>query len=81
MTSKQIVKLTALRADADDHGDTATVALVDQALAGDAAASASLGIAARAVRAVSTGRAARTVRPSTRVVSRTSDHPWIHDVE
>lgn len=82
MTTKQTAKLTGIRDEADLHGDAATVALVDAALAGDAEAAAKLGVAAKVHRAVSTGAAAkapRIRRPAPGIT--TPAHPWAHDEE
>lgn len=81
MTTKQTAKLTALCAEARAHGDDATVALVDAALAGDAEAARKLGVAAKAHRAVSTGAAARAPRTRRPEVATPSAHPWAHDEE
>jgi hypothetical protein len=81
MTTKQIETLNTLRSEAEDHGDTKTVALVDLALTGDVAALAKLGIAARAVKAVSTGRAAKAARAPRQSATARGEHPWAHDVE
>lgn len=80
MTTRQTAKLTALRTEADLHGDDATVALVDAALAGDAAAAARLGVAARAARAAHTGIASTTA-PRARRGFAAASHPWAHDEE
>lgn len=75
-------KLAALRIEAEMHGDDRTVALVDAALAGDIAAAARLGIAAKAVKAVATGAAAKaTPAARNQMMPTTGDHPWSHDVE
>lgn len=84
MTTKQADKLRILRAEAEMHGDDATVALVDAALAGDGAAATRLGVAAKAHRAVSTGRAGRAPRQRRSPFAApapTSAHPWAHDEE
>lgn len=84
MTTKQTAKLTALRADADVHGDTATVELVDAALAGDVEAAAKLGIAAKATRAARTGATARAPRRERNPWGHgaaSPAHPWAHDEE
>lgn len=84
-TTKQTAKLAALRAEAEDHNDMATVALVDAALAGDVNAAAKLGIAAKAVRAASTGAAAKAPRgrrnPFAAPGITSPAHPWAHDEE
>jgi hypothetical protein len=81
-TAARIAKLTALRAEADCHGDTATMALVDRAITGDSEALDRLADALRAVKAVSTGRAARAPARARRSFSTTaSSHPWAHDEE
>lgn len=77
-------KLTALRAEADAHGDTKTIALVDAALAGDTAALARLGFAAKAVKAASTGaasRGGRVQRSAFAAPAPASPHPFAHDEE
>lgn len=82
MTTKQTAKLAALRAEAELHDDAATVALIDAALAGDIGAAAKLGIAAKAVRAVSTGAAARAPRIRRPALGMSGPtHPWAHDEE
>lgn len=82
MTTKQTAKLTALRAEAVAHGDPDTVVLVDAALAGDAQAAATLGIAAKAVRAASTGIAStRAPRRQRGFAAASPVHPWAHDEE
>ena len=84
MTTKQTTKLQALRGEADLHGDAATVALVDAALAGDVKAAAKLGVAARAVKSVAAGPAAKAPRvrrsPFAAPV-RDTVHPWTQDEE
>lgn len=82
ITRTGTAKLQQLRTEAEDHGDTATVALVDAAIAGDTEAARKLGVSARAVKAASTGasaRAPRTRRPASGIT--TSAHPWAHDEE
>lgn len=84
MTTRQANKLSALRAEAEAHGDNKTIALVDAALAGDAAAAAKLGIAAKATRAVSTGvaaRAPRARRSGWAAPAARDHHPFAHDEE
>lgn len=82
MTNKTATKkLAALRIEAEMHGDDRTVALVDAALAGDIGAAARLGIAAKAVKAVSTGAAAKAAPAARHQMMVTGDHPWSHDVE
>lgn len=82
MTTRQAAKLTALRAEADMHGDAATVQLIDSALAGDAESAAKLGIAAKATRAARTGIAS-TAAPRARRAPGIGapSHPWSHDEE
>lgn len=84
MTTKQTAKLQALREEADLHGDTATVALVDAALAGDVKAAARLGVAAKAAKAVATGSAAKAPRARRSPFAtpvRDTVHPWAQDEE
>lgn len=83
-TPAQVQKLTALRDEADLHGDDATVALIDAALDGNAEAARKLGIAAKAHRAVSTGAAARAPRARRRPFAAPAGdiaHPWAEDEE
>lgn len=51
MTTKQIEKVTALRAEADMHDDSGMVAICDAALAGDSAALAKCGIVIKKAKA------------------------------
>lgn len=76
MTTKQAAKLTALRSEADLHGDNATVALCDRALAGDVEAAATLGVAVRAQRVLAASSCSKASRPvRRRVYGAQIDHP------
>jgi hypothetical protein len=84
MTTKQTAKLQALREEADVHGDAATVALIDTALAGDIEAARKLGVVAKAIRAASAGAAAKAPRARrSPFAASTRDivHPWAQDEE
>lgn len=84
MTTKQTAKLQALREEADLHGDTATVALVDAALAGDVEAVARIDVAAKAVKSVAAGPAAKAPRARRSLFAapvRDTVHPWAQDEE
>lgn len=78
-------KIAALRAEADNYGDSKTVELCDLALSGDAAAR-------KAVAAMTRSTARKAKASSGRVRSRARgfavtrgvapvDHPWAHDEE
>jgi hypothetical protein len=77
LTAARSAAIAALRGEADNHNDTATVALCDAALAGDADAAGELAAQIRSTATRRKERApARLRRPlcGPRVA-----HPWTHD--
>lgn len=80
MTTKQATKLTALRAEADMHGDTKTMALCDAALAGDVAAAAKLGLSIKAAKSAQAAADRKPQRQSAWAVPVRDDDASLEDM-